>query len=87
MESIIEDKVTSRFSAEELASWNMLSRTSSGHQYLSLRLTIVWVAGFLFRYAILFPARFAFNGCEKFLARGATNFIIHLKLYFLLVIY
>lgn len=57
MESIIEDEVTSRFSAEELASWNMLSRTSEGHQFHSLRLTLFWVLGFLFRYFVLFPAR------------------------------
>lgn len=28
MEAIIEDEVTSRFQAEQLASWNMLTRTS-----------------------------------------------------------
>ena len=57
METIIEDEVTSRFSAEELASWNMLSRTSVGIQFLSYRLTFVWVLGFLFRYFILLPVR------------------------------
>lgn len=34
VEAIIDDDVTSRFSAEELTSWNLLTRTSLGHQYV-----------------------------------------------------
>uniref|UniRef100_A0A915JYW3 Phospholipid/glycerol acyltransferase domain-containing protein n=1 Tax=Romanomermis culicivorax TaxID=13658 RepID=A0A915JYW3_ROMCU len=57
IESIIEDEVTMRFTAEELTSWNLLSRTSYGYQYVSLRLTIIWCLGFIFRYAVLLPFR------------------------------
>uniref|UniRef100_A0A914RXE9 Phospholipid/glycerol acyltransferase domain-containing protein n=1 Tax=Parascaris equorum TaxID=6256 RepID=A0A914RXE9_PAREQ len=57
METIIEDLVTSRFKAEELASWNLLTRTSFGYQHINWKLTILWVLGFIFRYFILFPVR------------------------------
>jgi len=59
VEAIIDDEVTSRFSAEELTSWNLLSRTSLGHQYVSLRLTILWCLGFVLRYFVLLPSRLA----------------------------
>ncbi|ESP00402.1 hypothetical protein LOTGIDRAFT_140795 [Lottia gigantea] len=55
VETIIEDDVTKRFSAEELPSWNLLSRTNYGYHYISLRLTIIWGLGFLVRYFVLFP--------------------------------
>ncbi|XP_050398407.1 glycerol-3-phosphate acyltransferase 4 [Patella vulgata] len=57
VETIIEDDVTQRFSAEELPSWNLLSRTSYGYHYISLRLTIIWGLGFLARYFVLLPFR------------------------------
>ncbi|KAL3076067.1 hypothetical protein niasHS_012880 [Heterodera schachtii] len=58
VEAIIEDEVTSRFKAEQLASWNMLTRTSvSFYQFLSWKLTILWGVGFLFRYLFLLPMR------------------------------
>lgn len=62
VESIIEDEVTSRFNAEQLASWNLLSRTSLSYQFLSSKLTILWFAGFTFRYCFLFPLRILFFG-------------------------
>lgn len=34
MEAIIEDEVTSRFMAEELPSWNLLTRSSYNYQYI-----------------------------------------------------
>ncbi|XP_071947587.1 glycerol-3-phosphate acyltransferase 4-like [Antedon mediterranea] len=59
MEAIIDDDVTKRFSAEELPSWNLLTRTNMNYQYLSMRLTILWVMGFMIRYFILLPIRLA----------------------------
>ncbi|MFH4983322.1 hypothetical protein AB6A40_010031 [Gnathostoma spinigerum] len=57
IESIIEDQVTSRFKAEELASWNLLTRTSIGFQHINWKLTCLWLLGFFLRYCILMPAR------------------------------
>lgn len=57
IESIIEDLVTKRFRAEELASWNLLTRTSYSYQHINWKLTALWFAGFLFRYLILLPVR------------------------------
>ncbi|XP_046548336.1 glycerol-3-phosphate acyltransferase 4-like [Haliotis rubra] len=58
MEAIIEDEVTKRFSAEELNSWNLLSRSNiSGYHFISFRLTFLWCVGFLVRYFVLFPFR------------------------------
>ncbi|XP_034261422.1 glycerol-3-phosphate acyltransferase 4 isoform X1 [Pantherophis guttatus] len=59
VESIMDDEVTKRFSAEELASWNLLSRTNYNFHYISLRLTILWGLGFLVRYCFLLPLRVA----------------------------
>lgn len=58
MEAIIEDDVTHRFKAEELMSWNLLTRTNKSYQFTSMRLTILWCMGFVVRYIILFPFRF-----------------------------
>lgn len=57
MEVIIEDEVTQRFDAEELQSWNLLTRTNLNYHFISWRLTFVWVAGFFVRYFIFLPAR------------------------------
>ncbi|KAF2364264.1 hypothetical protein FHG87_004984, partial [Trinorchestia longiramus] len=57
VEAIVDDEVTKRFSAEELTSWNLLTRTNSRHQFVSLRLTTIWVVGFFVRYCILLPIR------------------------------
>ncbi|CAK6983451.1 glycerol-3-phosphate acyltransferase 3-like [Scomber scombrus] len=57
VESIVDDQVTQRFSSEELASWNLLTRTNQNFRYISLRLTIIWVLGVLVRYCVLFPLR------------------------------
>uniref|UniRef100_A0A8C8E2K9 Glycerol-3-phosphate acyltransferase 3 n=1 Tax=Oryzias sinensis TaxID=183150 RepID=A0A8C8E2K9_9TELE len=59
LESIVEDQVTQRFSSEELASWNLLTRTNQNFQYISLRLTIFWVLGVFVRYGVLLPLRVA----------------------------
>lgn len=59
MEAIIEDEVTSRFEAEELKNWNLLTRTNRGYEFISWRLTVIWMCGFFIRYFFLFPIRFA----------------------------
>ncbi|KXJ14427.1 glycerol-3-phosphate acyltransferase 4 [Exaiptasia diaphana] len=56
-EAIIDDEVTKRFSAAELESWNLLTRTNKNYHYVSTKLSIIWVLGFLFRYCILLPLR------------------------------
>ncbi|VDM48613.1 unnamed protein product [Toxocara canis] len=59
MEAVIEDGVTSRFEAEQLASWNMLTRTSlSFKEFVNWKLTSLWIVGFVFRYAVMVPLRF-----------------------------
>uniref|UniRef100_UPI0037E72490 glycerol-3-phosphate acyltransferase 3 n=1 Tax=Semicossyphus pulcher TaxID=241346 RepID=UPI0037E72490 len=57
LESIVDDQVTQRFSSEELASWNLLTRTNQNFRYISLRLTIFWGLGVFVRYGVLFPLR------------------------------
>lgn len=57
IEAVIEDDVTSRFEAEELASWNLLTRTNRGYEFISWKLTVLWFFGFLIRYIILMPLR------------------------------
>ncbi|XP_062398830.1 glycerol-3-phosphate acyltransferase 3-like [Sardina pilchardus] len=57
IETIVEDEVTQRFTSEELASWNLLTRTNYNFQYISLRLTILWGLGVVVRYCILLPLR------------------------------
>lgn len=57
LEAIVEDEVTQRFSSEELVSWNLLTRTNVNFQYVSPRLTMVWVLGVIVRYCVLLPLR------------------------------
>ncbi|KAK6766698.1 hypothetical protein RB195_026153 [Necator americanus] len=57
IEAIIEDQVTSRFRAEQIPSWNLLTRTRYSFQYINWKLTLLWVGGFLFRYLLLVPIR------------------------------
>lgn len=57
VEAIIEDEVTSRFEAEELKNWNLLTRTNRYYEFISWRLTIIWFIGFFIRYFILMPFR------------------------------
>lgn len=73
LEAIVEDEVTQRFSSEELVSWNLLTRTNINFQYISLRLTMVWVLGVIVRYCVLLPLRvtLAFIGISL-LVMGTT---------------
>nr|CAH7723038.1 unnamed protein product [Callosobruchus chinensis] len=57
IEAIIEDQVTSRFEAEELKNWNLLIRTNRGYEFISWKLTVIWLCGFFIRYCFLFPLR------------------------------
>uniref|UniRef100_A0A671U542 Glycerol-3-phosphate acyltransferase 4 n=1 Tax=Sparus aurata TaxID=8175 RepID=A0A671U542_SPAAU len=57
VESIMDDEVTKRFSAEELESWNLLTRSNNNFHYISLRLTVLWGLGLLIRYGFLLPLR------------------------------
>lgn len=57
VESIMDDEVTKRFSAEELESWNLLTRSNNNFHYISLRLTVLWGLGVLIRYGFLLPLR------------------------------
>ncbi|KAL7636353.1 UNVERIFIED_CONTAM: hypothetical protein RMT77_013112 [Armadillidium vulgare] len=57
MQTIVDDEVTKRFTAEELTSWNFLTRTNHNYEFISIRLTIFWVVGFIFRYCFLLPLR------------------------------
>ncbi|KAK2827369.1 hypothetical protein Q7C36_018295 [Tachysurus vachellii] len=57
VECIVEDEVTQRFTSEELASWNLLTRTNNNFHFISVRLTIIWGLGVFIRYCILLPLR------------------------------
>lgn len=57
VEAIIEDQVTSRFEAEELKNWNLLTRTNRHYEFISWRLTVIWMFGFVIRYFFLLPLR------------------------------
>ncbi|GIY43876.1 glycerol-3-phosphate acyltransferase 4 [Caerostris darwini] len=57
IEAIIEDEVTKRFAAEELPSWNLLTRTNKNYAFISVRLSILWGVGWILRYCFLLPAR------------------------------
>ncbi|RWS14526.1 Glycerol-3-phosphate acyltransferase 4-like protein [Dinothrombium tinctorium] len=60
VKAIIDDEVTKRFSAEELQTWNLLTRTNKNYHFVSFRLTVIWLCGWLFRFGILFPIRCVF---------------------------
>ena len=58
LEAIIEDKVTERFQAAQLASWNLLTRN---RQFVrtNLKLELIYAIGVFLRYGVLMPIRFA----------------------------
>ncbi|KAL1505601.1 hypothetical protein ABEB36_005129 [Hypothenemus hampei] len=57
IEAIIEDQVTSRFEAEELKNWNFMTRTNQFYEFISWKLTFLWIFGFFIRYFLLLPIR------------------------------
>ncbi|XP_005470317.1 glycerol-3-phosphate acyltransferase 4 isoform X3 [Oreochromis niloticus] len=58
VESIVDDEVTKRFSAQELESWNLLTRSNYNFHHINMRLTLLWGLGLLTRYGILLPLRY-----------------------------
>jgi len=56
---IIEDEVTQRFEAEELKSWNLLTRTNDKFMFINWKLTFFYYFGCVFRYCFLLPGRIA----------------------------
>ncbi|MEQ2306286.1 Glycerol-3-phosphate acyltransferase 4 [Ameca splendens] len=57
LESILDDDVTKCFSAQELESWNLLTRSNLNFRYTSLKLLALWVLGVVIRYCVLLPFR------------------------------
>ena len=55
--AIVNDQVTQRFASEELRSWNLLTRTTKNYEFISWRLSLIWVIGTIIRYAFLLPFR------------------------------
>ncbi|KAJ7390347.1 sn-1-glycerol-3-phosphate C16:0-DCA-CoA acyl transferase [Desmophyllum pertusum] len=81
VEAIIDDEVTKCFSAEELESWNLLTRTNRNYHYISVKLTIMWMLGCFVRYIILFPMRFILFLLGMFLLISSRIFIVQLPKY------
>ena len=40
-----------------IQSWNLLTRTSQSFEFVNIRLTVIWICGFIFRYFVLLPGR------------------------------
>jgi len=57
IEAVIEDEVTQRFIAEDIKGWNLLTRTNRRYEFVSVRLTVIWIIGFFVRYLIFLPTR------------------------------
>lgn len=59
IEAIVEDQISSRFEAEKLQSWNLLTRKNPRLCiYDNWKIGALWFFGLIFRYTILFPIRF-----------------------------
>ncbi|XP_065221461.1 glycerol-3-phosphate acyltransferase 4-like [Planococcus citri] len=59
IEAIVEDQITSRFEAEELRTWNLLTRKNPRLCiYNDWKIAVMWFIGAVIRYSILFPVRF-----------------------------
>uniref|UniRef100_A0AAF5I3P2 Phospholipid/glycerol acyltransferase domain-containing protein n=1 Tax=Strongyloides stercoralis TaxID=6248 RepID=A0AAF5I3P2_STRER len=74
-ESIIEDEVTSRFKAETLVSWNLLSRTKSNYIHINWKVSLFWVLGWITRYTILLHIRLSIFFVGLFLLIVSTALI------------
>lgn len=76
LDAIVDDEVTKRFtSAEEMAVWNLLTRTQQQHGSFSLRVTSLWFLGFLVRYCLLFPFRLCLFILAIFWMLGSALFL------------
>jgi len=76
LEAIVDDDVTKRFtSAEEMAVWNLLTRTQQTHELFSLRVSLLWFLGFVVRYFILFPFRLCLFCLAIFWMMASAGFL------------
>jgi len=58
IEAIVEDDVTQCFHSQQIRGWNLLARTNNySFINLGLRMSIVWIGGFAWRWMIIFPWR------------------------------
>lgn len=56
--AIVEDTVLTNFVPEEPPCWNLLTRTNTrDYEFVSFRLTMLWMGGFFIRYLFLLPTR------------------------------
>lgn len=56
--AIVEDTVLTNFIPEEPPCWNLLTRTNTrAYEFVSFRLTLLWMIGFFIRYFFLLPTR------------------------------
>jgi len=73
--AIIEDEVTQRFQAEELKTWNLLTRTQTlSFEHVNARLTLVWGAGFVVRYFVLLPGRLVIFAVGVIIKQTSVNY-------------
>lgn len=72
---VIDDEVTKRFDAEELRSWNLLTRTNKNYQFTTWRITLLWVLGFYLRFYLLFPIRVVIASFGMIFLIGSTALI------------
>jgi len=54
IKAIVDDEVTKRFAAEELQTWNLLTRTYNTVKVHSFKLNVLWFIGFIIRFLIFF---------------------------------
>lgn len=80
VESILDDEVTKRFSAQELESCNLLMRSNYNFHHISMRLTFLWGLGVLIRYGVLLPFRSEPPHACRFCCRGSKMNLILQKL-------
>uniref|UniRef100_A0A6A7G205 Glycerol-3-phosphate acyltransferase 3-like n=1 Tax=Hirondellea gigas TaxID=1518452 RepID=A0A6A7G205_9CRUS len=56
--AIVEDSVLTNFVPKQPPGWNLLTRTNTReYEFISFRLTALWMVGFFIRYFILLPSR------------------------------
>ncbi|CAN9504889.1 unnamed protein product [Ophioblennius macclurei] len=85
VESVVDDEVTKRFSAQELDGWNLMTRSSNKNNFRHVAgpLAVLWGLGILVRYAVLLPVRIliaAAGICLFLVSATFVGFIPHTKL-------
>uniref|UniRef100_A0A8C3A1L1 Glycerol-3-phosphate acyltransferase 4 n=1 Tax=Cyclopterus lumpus TaxID=8103 RepID=A0A8C3A1L1_CYCLU len=81
LESILDDEVTKRFSAQELESWNLLTRSNYNFHHISMRLTFLWGVGVLIRYGVLLPFRVTLAVTVSPNSHNSPSMHVHLMCY------